>query len=168
VIPPAILPELIGSPSKSKVGQSTALDSKIDREQFVMLSSKLSNMRKVAALSLDSSAVSGTYSYAAISKARNFLKHQFDKKHQEMTKKFNEEKVKKANYSFSNLPENSGFSVLIRRSMELIGSFEEGSLAQKALSPNKHHKSLSIQTNSVHFFCVYFIMACHFNFCSGA
>jgi hypothetical protein len=135
IAPPVILPELIGSPSKSKVGQNTALESKIGHEHFATLSAKLINMRKVAALSLDSAAVSDTYSYAAVSKAQSFQKYQYDKSYQERSRKFNEMKKLTADHSFSNLPENSGFSLLLRRSMELIGSFEEGSLAHNALSP---------------------------------
>jgi CRP-like cAMP-binding protein len=133
MIPPVVLPELIGSPSKSKAGQNTALISKIGREIFVSLSTKLINVRKNAALSLDAAAVSDTYSYAAVSKAQSFLKYQYDKSHQERTRKFHEKRLLEADHSFSNLPENSGFSVLLRRSMELIGTFGEGSLAHKAL-----------------------------------
>ena len=146
IIPPVILPELIGSPSKSKIGQNTALDSRIGRDHFVVLSSKLINMRKAAAISLDSTAVADTYSYAAVSKAQNFQKNQFDKSYQERTRKFNEKKKLMADHSFSNLPENSGFSLLLRRSMELIGSFEDGSLARKALVPNS---ALAFQAKSV-------------------
>jgi CRP-like cAMP-binding protein len=135
IVPPVILPELIGSPSKSKIGQNTALDHKIGHEQFAALSTKLINMRKVSALSLDSAAVSDTYSYAAVSKAQNFQKNQYDKNYQARMQAFNEYRKVTADYSFSNLPENSGFSLLLRRSMELIGSFEEGSLAHAALSP---------------------------------
>jgi CRP-like cAMP-binding protein len=147
VVPQVILPELIGSPSKSKVGQSTALDSKIGREIFATLSTKLINIRKTAALSLDAAAVSDTYSYAAVSKAQSFLKNQYDKSFQERTKKFNQRKLSEADHSFSNLPENSGFSVLLRRSMELIGSFEENSLAHKALDSKSSPQLM--QTKSV-------------------
>jgi hypothetical protein len=47
VAPPFVLPELIGSPSKSKVGQNTAIDNKIGCDIFASLSSKLINIRKV-------------------------------------------------------------------------------------------------------------------------
>lgn len=152
VAPPFVLPELIGSPSKSKVGQNTALDNKIGRDIFATLSSKLINIRKCAALSLDAAAVSSTCSHAAVSKAQSFTKNQFDKSYQERSRKFNEKRLLQADYSFSNLPENSGFSLLLRRSMELIGSFEEGSLAHKALVSNSPPV---LQTKSVRFhdFC---------------
>jgi hypothetical protein len=154
VAPPFVLPELIGSPSKSKVGQNTALGNKIGRGIFASLSSKLINIRKCAALSLDAAAVSSTCSHAAVSKAQSFSKNQFNKSYPERSRKFNEKRLLQAHYSFSNLPENSGFSVLLRRSMELIGSFEEGSLAHRALVSNSPPV---LQTKSVriHDFCFY-------------
>ena len=133
IISPVILPELVGSPSKSKVGQKTALDSKIRRDQFAALSAKLIRIRQNAPLSLDPEVVADTYSAAAALKARNYQKNQFDKRYLERVRKFREEKLQSVDYSFSNLPQNIGFSALLRRSMELIGSFQQGSLAHNAL-----------------------------------
>ncbi len=103
---------------------------------------------------MDAAAVSSTCSHAAVSEAQSFSKNQFDKSYQERSRKFNEKRLLQADYSFSNVPENSGFSVLLRRSMELIGSFEEGSLAPKALVSNSPPV---LQTKSVriHDFCFY-------------
>jgi len=154
VIPPVILSELLGSPSKSKVGQNTALDTKIGHEQFVTLSKKLILIRKGAPLSLEPAAVADTYSYAASSKAQNLKKNQFDKQYLERIRKFEEQRLQRVDYSFSNLPGNTGFSVLLRRSMELIGSFQQGSLAHQALVPKS---TPFFQTKSVpkHVICAF-------------